>query len=68
MARCRLGAKKHKICEEITGKKYDICLVRGGHEHFWATCCINTEHGQYRDYVNYKTGEWELEPITEENK
>jgi phosphoserine aminotransferase len=59
MARCKLGEKKHKRCEEITGKKYDICLVRGGQEHFWAICCINTEKGQCRDYVNYKTGEWE---------
>lgn len=61
MSRCKLGNKKHKKCEEITGKKYETCLVRGGNEHFWAAC-VYKEDGKYKaDWVNYKTSEWESE-------
>lgn len=61
MARQRLGKKKHKKCEDITGKKYEMCLVRGGTEHFWATCTYEDDEGnQKSDWVNYQTGEFEL--------
>jgi len=64
MAKCALGNKKHRRCEEILGKKLHICLVRGGWEHFMAECYekIGTDGKGMaickRYYVNYKTGEW----------
>ena len=59
MARQKLGKKKHKKCEEITGKKYDGCLVRGGQTHYTAICVYYDEKDiQHHDYVNYKTGEF----------
>lgn len=60
MSRCLLGPKKHKKCEQITGKKYDRCLVRGGSTHFEAHCSYVDDNGVSKaDIVNYKTGEFE---------
>jgi hypothetical protein len=53
----RLGPKKHRRCEEITGQKYDRCIVRAGDPHFWADCV--RRDGETCDFVNYRTGEWE---------
>lgn len=52
--RQRLGAKKHKKCEQWAGKKYISCSVRGGSTHFLAMCWLTDSDC---DYVNYKTGE-----------
>jgi hypothetical protein len=49
-----LGEKKHKKCESITGKKYDVCITGG---HYMASCYYNLRENW--DYINYKTGEWE---------
>ena len=51
--RQRLGKKKHELCEQIGGKKYQACLVRGNTEHFLAICVIDEWNA---DKVNYKTG------------
>jgi hypothetical protein len=59
MSRCKLGLRKHRQCEQITGKKYDICLVRGNSAHYVAHCCYTIDGIQYIDYVNYATGEFE---------
>jgi hypothetical protein len=58
MSRCILGKKKHKLCEQITGKKYIRCMVRGGTKHFWALCITTDEGGSKGDMVNYKTNEY----------
>ena len=52
--KCRLGSKKHRVCEEVTGRKYSACFVRGGWDHHVAECQHRCEEGWYIDYVNYK--------------
>lgn len=47
--RQKLGDKKHKLCEAITGKKYSSCLVRGNSGHYVAIC--NYNDGYDWDYV-----------------
>jgi len=73
MARQRLGTRKHALCEKATGRKYDMCLVRGNTAHFWAICQWakgenpeQTNNHLDADWVNYKTGEWE--PYTRNGK
>lgn len=46
-----LGYKKQKRCEEITGRKYLSCWVRGGEEHYQALCWFTNKDA---DLVNYK--------------
>lgn len=46
-----LGPKKHKLCEEILGKKCIVCYTRGGSVHFLAECWWSERDA---DYVNYK--------------
>jgi len=58
MARCILGPEKHKKCEEITGKKYEFCTVRGNTQHYVASCSYKENDKWKSDYVNYKTKEW----------
>lgn len=65
MAKQRLGKRKHKRCECITGRKYDACFVRGGHKHYVATCISEEYHkGLKYDRVNYETIEFELDVQT----
>ena len=52
----RLGEKKLKLCQQIGGKDYFVCFVRGGRPHFQAECWY-TQHDA--DWVNYRTGECE---------
>ena len=54
--RQRLGENKHRKCEDITGKTYTSCLVRGNSKHYWAICWYSEQDA---DWVNYKTREWE---------
>lgn len=58
--RCKLGPKKHRRCEEIAGRKYEDCLVRGGQTHFVAQCVRFPDDSGRRitDLINYKTGEF----------
>jgi hypothetical protein len=56
MSRCVLGPKKHARCEQIGGRQYDQCLVRGGDPHGWALCVWMENGQQYADRINYQTG------------
>lgn len=47
----RLGKKKHKLCEEIAGKKYTQCWTSAKYGHFIAECWIDSSNA---DYVNWK--------------
>lgn len=56
----RLGEKKHKRCEAVTGRTYRGCYTRGGWGHFWAECWFGGDTGEPArdaDMVNYRTGE-----------
>ena len=55
MAKNILGPKKHKLCEQVTGKKYHVCYTRGGSVHFLAECWYSERDA---DYVNYKYKVW----------
>lgn len=58
--KCRLGEKKVRRIEELTGKKVNAAFVRGGWEHFWAEVFFVDEKytkGNFPPMVNYKTGE-----------
>jgi hypothetical protein len=55
MAKSILGKQKHKLCEEIAGKKYTVCLTRGGWKHHVAECWISNGNA---DWVNYKVRHW----------
>ena len=64
MAKCRLGEKKRKKIEELTGKKVEAAFVRGGWKHFWAEVFFKDETYTVESpppMVNYKTGEIECE-------
>lgn len=56
----RLGVKKHKLCEKISGKEYESCWTRGGDPKGLAECWFNTnKYLLYNaDLVNYITKEW----------
>jgi hypothetical protein len=45
-----IGEKKHKLCEQIGGRKYQVCYTQK-HMHFIAECWFTTRDA---DYVNYK--------------
>lgn len=59
----KLGSKKHRLCEAKAGKKYIICLTRGGWKHFVAECWFTVRDA---DLVNWKTGE--VEPDVRDGK
>ena len=58
----QLKESKHRICESITGRKYEICLANMDN-HYWAICYFKDIDGYIKlytyDRVNYKTGEFE---------
>lgn len=53
--RNKLGFKKHKKCEQITKKMYEVCYSS---ENETIAKCIYIDNGYKCDLVNYKTGEW----------
>jgi hypothetical protein len=57
MARCRLGERKCRRIERLTGLRVIAASVRGGWEHYVAE--VRFHDGRWAD-VNYKTGtvEW----------
>lgn len=58
--KCRLGKKKIRRIEYLTGKKVRAAFVRGGWKHFWAEVFFEGEHytlNRMPPMVNYKTGE-----------
>lgn len=59
MSRQCLGEKKKRLCEQIAGREYTMCLVRGGTTHGQAQCWFVDDDGDPNnyDYVNYLRGE-----------
>jgi hypothetical protein len=57
--RQRLGTKKTRRLEALTGRRVKAAFTRGGWEHFWAQVCF--DDGQ-EAFVNYRTGDIESEP------
>jgi len=55
----KLGEKKLKRCQQIGGKDYYVCYVRGGRPHFQAECWYVHRGANWADWVNYRTGECE---------
>lgn len=58
--KCRLGARKVRKIERMTGKKVAVAYVRGGWEHFWAQVFFEGETYTLENpppMVNYKAGE-----------
>jgi len=58
--KCRLGPKKVRRIEKLTGKKVAAAFVRGGWRHYWAEVFFEGEkYTKDTPMVNYKTGEVE---------
>ena len=58
--KCRLGEKKVRMIERLTGRNVKAAFVRGGWEHFWAEVFFENEKYDTKNFppmVNYKTGE-----------
>jgi len=56
----RLGEKKGRKIEKLTGKKLNSAYTRGGWEHYWAQCFFEGERYTLNNpppMVNYITGE-----------
>ena len=51
----RLGEKKHRLCEEISGKSYTQCWTSAKYGHFIAECWIDTSNA---DRINYDEMTW----------
>lgn len=56
----RLGEKKHRLCEAISGRTYRACYTSGHYGHGVAECWFGEgECVHDADRVNYVTKEWQ---------